>query len=115
MIISGGENIYPAEVEHVLVTHPEIAAAAVIGVPHARWGETVLAVIVPLPDTDPSAQGIIDYTRAHLAHYKCPTIVRFVTALPENASGKVLRRRLRELADAESWATSVSSSTVTRV
>jgi long-chain acyl-CoA synthetase len=95
MIISGGENIYPAEIENVLAGHPDVATAAVIGVPSERWGETVLAVVVPRSETA-DEQAIIDYCRARLAHFKCPTRVEFVEHLPMNPSGKVLKRELRE-------------------
>lgn len=101
MIITGGENVYPAEVENALLAHPAVADAAVIGVPDERWGETVKAVVVAAPgalgDQDEAlAAEIIAATREHLAHYKCPTSVDFVGALPRNPSGKVLRRELRE-------------------
>lgn len=97
MIISGAENIYPAEVERALLEHPAIREAAAIGVPDAKWGETVKAVVALRPDSvAPSETEIIAHARAHLAHYKCPKSVDFVDALPRNASGKVLRRSLRE-------------------
>ena len=101
MIISGGENIYPIEVENVLMEHPSIAEVAVIGVPHARWGETTKAVIALISDAsaeanDATAEEIIDFCRARLARYKCPTSIDFVPALPRNASGMVLKRELRE-------------------
>ena len=95
MIISGGENVYPAEIENVLADHPGVASAAVIGVPSERWGETVLAVIVPRSSC-PDGQEIIEHCRQQLAHYKCPTLVEFVEELPMNPSGKVLKRELRE-------------------
>jgi long-chain acyl-CoA synthetase len=95
MIISGGENIYPTEVEHALLTHPAVADAAVIGVPSDRWGETPIAVIVPAPGTDPSPQELIAHCRERLATYKAPTAVTFVDELPRNPSGKVLKRELR--------------------
>jgi long-chain acyl-CoA synthetase len=99
MIVSGGENIYPAEVENALLSHPAVADAAVIGVPDERWGETVKAVVVKVPgsegsETDLEAD-IIAATRERLAHYKCPTSVDFIDALPRNPSGKVLKRELR--------------------
>jgi acyl-CoA synthetase (AMP-forming)/AMP-acid ligase II len=95
MIISGGENIYPAEVERVLIEHPAVADVAVIGVPDVTWGEAVQAVVVPAEGTDPSAQELISFARERLAHYKCPSSIRLVDALPRNASGKVLKRGLR--------------------
>jgi long-chain acyl-CoA synthetase len=95
MIVSGGENIYPAEVENVLAEHPEVLEAAVVGVPDERWGETVLAVVVARPGAAPDEAGVIAFCRERLAHYKCPRHVRVVDALPRNASGKILRRKLR--------------------
>jgi acyl-CoA synthetase (AMP-forming)/AMP-acid ligase II len=95
MIISGGENIYPVEVENVLAQHPGISEAAVIGVPSERWGETVKAVVVAREGQDPDPAGIIAFTRERLAHYKCPTSVDIVDALPRNATGKVLKTELR--------------------
>ncbi|MGD0881642.1 MAG: long-chain-fatty-acid--CoA ligase [Acidimicrobiales bacterium] len=99
MIVSGGENVYPAEVENALLAHPAVADAAVIGVPDDRWGETVKAVVVKSPDGDEDEQtlatDIITSTRNRLAHYKCPTSIDFVDALPRNPSGKVLKRELR--------------------
>jgi len=96
MILSGGENIYPAEVENVLMHHPAVADAAVIGVPSEQWGETVKAVLVPRAGADFSEREIIDYCRERLAHYKCPTSVDRVEALPRNPSGKLLKTALRE-------------------
>ena len=100
MIVSGGENIYPAEVENALLAHPAVADAAVIGVPDDKWGETVKAVVVRSPDASEDDEGlaldIIAATRSRLAHYKCPTSVDFVGALPRNPSGKVLKRELRQ-------------------
>lgn len=96
MIVSGAENIYPAEVENTLMDHPGVADAAVIGVPHEKWGETVKAVVVARPGAMLEAGAIIDYCREHLAHYKCPTTVDIVADLPRNPSGKILKRVLRE-------------------
>jgi long-chain acyl-CoA synthetase len=99
MIVSGGENVYPAEVENALLAHPGVGDAAVIGVPDDRWGETVKAVVVRSAgaegDDGTLAADIIAATRQLLAHYKCPTSVDFVDALPRNPSGKVLKRELR--------------------
>ncbi|MEU3270613.1 long-chain-fatty-acid--CoA ligase [Saccharomonospora sp. NPDC006951] len=95
MIISGGENIYPAEVERVLAEFPGIAEVAVIGVPDATWGEKVKAVVVasgPAPEADE----VIAFCRGRLAGYKCPSTVDFVAELPRNATGKILKRTLRE-------------------
>jgi long-chain acyl-CoA synthetase len=96
MIISGGENIYPAEVENALAEHPAVADVAVIGVPDARWGETVKAIVVPRPGAQARADDIVAFARARLAHYKCPTSVDFAETLPRNPSGKLLKRELRE-------------------
>jgi long-chain acyl-CoA synthetase len=104
MIISGGENIYPAEIENVLNGHPAVREVAVIGVPHAKWGETPLAVVVLRAGRQASEQELIDFTRQRLAHYKCPTSVAFAQALPRNASGKLLKRELRRLQAADSGA-----------
>ena len=96
MIISGGENVYPAEVEDVLAQHPAILEAAVIGVPHQKWGETVKACLVFRDSAEVTPGEIIAFTRERLAHYKCPTSVDVLPALPRNPSGKVLKRVLRE-------------------
>jgi len=96
MIISGGENIYPAEVEAVLRTHPGVADVAVVGVPHPKWVETPMAVVVPAPGDQVTADALLAHCREHLAGYKKPSAVVFVDELPRNAGGKVLKRRLRE-------------------
>lgn len=96
MIISGGENVYPAEVENVLSDHPAVGDVAVIGVPDETWGETVKAIVVPRPGATPRAEDIIAFARSRLAHYKCPTSVDFAPTLPRNPSGKLLKRELRE-------------------
>jgi acyl-CoA synthetase (AMP-forming)/AMP-acid ligase II len=96
MIISAGENIYPAEIENVIRSHDGIADVAVIGVPHDLWGEAVKAIIVPRPGRQVLPTEIIRYTRAHLAEFKVPRSVDVVDALPRNASGKVLKIKLRE-------------------
>ncbi len=96
MIVSGGENVYPAEVENVLLSHEGVADAAVIGVPDERWGETVKAVVVPVPGVEIDAGELISFCRERLAHYKCPTSVDLAEVLPRNPSGKILKRELRE-------------------
>jgi len=96
MIVSGGENVYPAEVENVVAAHPAVADVAVIGVPDARWGETVKAVVVLTPGAGSDASDIIEFCRGRLAHFKCPTSVDFIDVLPRNPSGKILKRELRE-------------------
>ncbi|TQS41931.1 long-chain-fatty-acid--CoA ligase [Cryptosporangium phraense] len=95
MIVSGGENVYPAEVESVLTGHPAVAQVAVIGVPSARWGETPLAVVVPVAGQTIDGGELIAWARERMAHYKCPTAVEVVDALPLTASGKVLKTSLR--------------------
>ena len=94
--MSGGENIYPAEVENAIMAHPDVQEVAVIGVPSERWGETPVAVVVAKPGTTIDEAGLIAFTRERLAHYKCPTAVSVVDALPRNPSGKVLKRELRK-------------------
>ena len=95
MIISGGENIYPTEIDNVLQAHPAVAEVAVIGIPHETWGETPCAYVVLGADGAATEQELIAFTRERLARYKCPTSVMFVDALPRNASGKILKRELR--------------------
>jgi long-chain acyl-CoA synthetase len=96
MIVSGGENVYPIEVENVLAQHPAIEDVAVIGVPHEKWGETVKAIVVTAAGAAPDAEEIMAFARERLARYKCPTSVDFLDALPRNPSGKILKRVLRE-------------------
>jgi acyl-CoA synthetase (AMP-forming)/AMP-acid ligase II len=95
MIVSGGENVYPAEVENAFGDHPAIAEVAVIGVPSERWGETVKAVVVVKAGASVTEPELIEYCRSRLARYKCPTSVDFVAELPRNASGKLLKKDLR--------------------
>lgn len=95
MIVSGGENVYPAEVENALFGHPAIADVAVIGVPDPRWGEAVKAIVVLRQGQRAGADEIIAHARQRIAGYKAPKSIDFVDALPRNASGKVLRRTLR--------------------
>jgi acyl-CoA synthetase (AMP-forming)/AMP-acid ligase II len=96
MIVSGGENVYPAEVENVLMSHPGIADVAVIGIPHEKWGETALAVVVRAQGTDATEEDIIAFSQERLAKFKCPTQVAWIDVLPRNPSGKVLKKDLRE-------------------
>lgn len=95
MIITGGENVYPAEVESALYGHPDVADVAVIGVPDDRWGEAVKAVVVRRPGTELEADSVIAWAREKIAGFKCPKTVDFIDALPRNPSGKILRRSLR--------------------
>jgi acyl-CoA synthetase (AMP-forming)/AMP-acid ligase II len=96
VIISGGENVYPAEIEAVLMSHPEILECAVIGVPDPKWGETVKAVVVTRAGATLTEAVLIAWTREKIAGFKRPTSVDFIDALPRNASGKLLKRTLRE-------------------
>ena len=98
MIISGGVNVYPAEVEAVLLTHPAVGDAAVIGVPDEEWGEQVMAVVEPAAGVTPSdglAGDLVEHCRSRMAHFKCPRSVDF-RPLPRLPNGKLLKRRLRE-------------------
>ncbi|MBW1803934.1 MAG: AMP-binding protein, partial [Deltaproteobacteria bacterium] len=96
MIISGGENIYPAEVEEVLFTHPKIVEAAVIGVPDPQWGESVKAIVVLQKGETLTAEEIIGHCKTHMASYKKPKTVEFVEGLPRNSAGKVRKFELRK-------------------
>jgi len=96
MIVSGGENVYPAEVENVLMGHPAIADVAVIGVPHEKWGETAKAMVVRAEGAEVTEEDIIAYAKERLATYKCPTSVEWMDMLPRNPSGKILKKDLRE-------------------
>ena len=96
MIVSGGVNIYPAEVESAIYGHPDVAEVAVIGVPDDKWGEAVKAIVVARPETAPDAAAILDFTRERIAGYKVPKSVTFADVLPRNASGKVLKTELRK-------------------
>ncbi|WOE74190.1 long-chain-fatty-acid--CoA ligase [Alterisphingorhabdus coralli] len=95
MIISGGENVYPAEVENTLYSHPAVLEAAVIGVPDDKWGEAVKAVIVPRPGHEIESDEVIAFARESLAVYKVPKSIDVIPEMPRNASGKILRRELR--------------------
>ena len=96
MIVSGGENVYPIEVEEALSQHPDVLEVAVIGVPDERWGETVKALIVRRPGSEADADELLAFTRARLAGYKLPRSFEFVDELPRTPTGKVLKRQLRE-------------------
>ena len=96
MIVSGGENVYPAEVERVLLDHPTVADVAVIGVPHPRWVQTPVAFVVPESGGDVDEAELVAHCRRYLAGFKKPSAVIVVPELPRNAGGKVLKRRLRD-------------------
>ena len=96
MIISGGENIYPAEVENAIFGHPAVAEVAVIGVPDEKWGESVKAVIVPVTGAERNDAEILAWATARIARYKVPKSIEWVTSLPRGHTGKVLRRVLRD-------------------
>ena len=95
MIISGGENVYPAEVENVLMQHEGVADVAVIGQPSERWGESPLALIVR-GDPELDEGTVMEFCQGRLARYKQPTAVTFVETIPRNPSGKILKRVLRD-------------------
>ena len=96
MIITGGENVYPKEVEDVLYRHPGVSEAAVVSAPDAKWGETVVAVIVPRPGVELKEAEVIAFTRERLAGYKCPRTVKFVAALPKTPIMKIDHLKVRE-------------------
>jgi acyl-CoA synthetase (AMP-forming)/AMP-acid ligase II len=96
VIVTGGLKVYPLMVEQVLAAHPAIAEAAVIGVPDERWGESVRAIVVRRPSRTVTEQEIILHCRERLGGFQCPKSVEFVGALPRTATGKVLKRSLRE-------------------
>lgn len=96
VIITGGFNVYPSEVERVLRRHPAVLEAVVIGVPDEKWGEAVMAMVVPRPGESPAPSDIIDFARKRIASFKKPKRVEFLSEIPKNARGKPLRRQLRE-------------------
>jgi acyl-CoA synthetase (AMP-forming)/AMP-acid ligase II len=95
MIISGAENIYPAEIENVLMTHAGVSDVAVIGVPDETWGEAVKALVCR-SDQSLSEAELIEYCRQRIAHYKCPSSIDWLQQLPRNPSGKILKTELRQ-------------------
>jgi fatty-acyl-CoA synthase len=97
MVVSGGENVFPGEVEELLITHPSIDEAAVLGVDDAEFGKRLAAFVVARPGHAVSAEEIREFVKANLARYKIPRDVVFLPELPRNPTGKVLKRRLREL------------------
>jgi acyl-CoA synthetase (AMP-forming)/AMP-acid ligase II len=96
MIISGGENIYPAEVENAMFGHRAVADVAVIGVPDDKWGEAVKAIVVKRPGAEATSDELIAFARERIAHFKAPRTVDFVDALPRTPTGKILKRELRK-------------------
>ena len=97
MVIRGGENISPEEVENVLQSHPKVEEAAVIGVPDEEWGEVVKAIVVLKAGENATPDEISEYCREHLSSFKKPEFVEFIDELPRNSMGKVLKTALREL------------------
>ena len=95
MIISGGENIYPREIEEVVIKHPAVREVAVIGVPDPKWGEAVKAVVSVVKGKSVTENELIAFCRDHIASYKKPKSVDFVDELPKNNNGKILKRELR--------------------
>ena len=96
MIISGGENVYPAELENVLREHPAVADCGVIGVPDTRWGEVGRAVVVLRPGAQASEAELLGFLDGKVARFKIPKSVRFTGTLPRTGTGKILKKRLRE-------------------
>jgi acyl-CoA synthetase (AMP-forming)/AMP-acid ligase II len=95
VIISGGSNIYPREIEEVLLAHPAVHEVAVVGLPDPEWGENVTAFVVPYPGSSITESELITHTLAHLASFKKPKAITFLEDLPKNANGKILKRDLR--------------------
>ena len=96
MIVSGGENIYPREIENVLLAHPNVADVAVIGIPHERWGESPAAFVIAVGGATLPENDLRAFLRERLAHFKCPSLIRIVPELPRNPSGKVLKGEMRK-------------------
>jgi acyl-CoA synthetase (AMP-forming)/AMP-acid ligase II len=101
MIVTGGENVYPKEVEEVLYRHPAVMEAAVVGIPDDYWVERVQAIIVLKEGQQATAEEIIDFCKKHIAHYKSPKGVDFVNTLPKNPQGKILKKEIRKQYRAE--------------
>jgi long-chain acyl-CoA synthetase len=96
MIVTGGENVYPKEVEEVLYRHPAVMEATVIGIPDKYWVERVQALVVLRQGANATAEEVIDFCKEHIAHYKAPKGVEFVESLPKNPQGKILKREIRK-------------------
>jgi len=103
LIISGGENVYPSEVEQALIGHPDVRDVAVVGIRDVKWSERVVAAVVLTPDSTIDASSLIDWSRGQLAGYKRPREIVFLKPdqMPRNTTGKILHRRLREMLDHE--------------
>jgi fatty-acyl-CoA synthase len=101
MIIRGGENVYPREIEEFLYTHPDIADVQVIGVPDERYGEELMAWVVLRPGSHLTVDGLRDYCRGQIAHFKIPRYVKFVDGFPMTVTGKVQKFKMRESAIGE--------------
>ncbi len=110
MIIRGGENIYPREIEEFLYSHPDVQDAQVIGVPSERYGEEVMAWIVPRPGSKPTAEGIISFCKGRISSYKIPRFVKFVDGYPMTVTGKIQKFRMREVAVGEMGVEGVETS-----
>ena len=95
LIIRGGYNVYPREVEEAMMQHPAVSMVAVIGVPHEQYGEEIKAYVVCKPDVEVTEDSLVEWTKEQIAMYKYPRFVEFVHALPMSASGKILKRELR--------------------
>jgi len=95
MIISGGENIYPREIEEVLIKHPAVREVSVIGVPDPKWGEAIKAIVALVPGETATEDELIAFCKDYIASYKKPKSVDFIEALPKNNYGKILKRELR--------------------
>ena len=96
MIVTGGENVYPKEVEEILYRHPAVMEAAVIGIPDDYWVERVQAVIVLKEGAQTTSEEVISFCKAHIAHYKAPKGVDFVESLPKSPQGKILKKEIRK-------------------
>ena len=96
MILTGGYNVYPTEIENAISALPEVEEVAVVGIPDERWGETIKAVVVVSPGSTLDADAVLAACRARLADYKKPRSIEFVDALPKTGSGKIMRRQIRD-------------------
>ena len=96
MIISGGENVYPAEIESALSGHDDVADVAVIGMPSDKWGESAAAIVVRKPDTQLSEAEVLKFCQGKLGRFKQPRVVHFIDEIPRNPTGKILKRILRD-------------------